>query len=199
MMDVEKLTLTEYQSNCYLVSSEGEAMVIDPGAPSEELTERSSGLDVKYVLNTHAHPDHIGGNEYLKEQLEAPILLHSADRELYRALLEGSPEPDRLLEEGETLELGDLAFEVLHTPGHTPGSMTLVERSERALFTGDLVFSGSIGRTDFPGGSSSEMRKSLVKVVNLGRDGDWMIYPGHGPETSLQQERWTNPFLVELL
>ncbi len=196
-MRVETLVLTEYQSNCYLVESEGEAIIIDPGAPSLELIERVSGLRVKCLLNTHAHPDHIGGDEYLKQKLGVPILLHRAEQELFRWIWGESLQPDQTLTEGDVIRLGRLSFEVLHTPGHTPGSITLLERAERMLFTGDLLFAGSIGRTDFPGGSDSELRKSLQRVVKL--EGDWRIYPGHGPQTTLSHERWTNLFLAELV
>lgn len=194
-MRVEKLILTEYQSNCYVIKSQGEALIIDPGAPSPELLDMVAGLEVKGIVNTHAHPDHIGGDEYLRQKLDAPILLHQDDREFFYAFFGNALKPD-FLSEGEVIEVGSLSFEVLHTPGHTPGSIVLLERGERALFSGDLLFAGSIGRTDFPGGSDTQMRQSLERVVKL--EGDWRVYPGHGPETSLIEERWTNPFLVGL-
>jgi glyoxylase-like metal-dependent hydrolase (beta-lactamase superfamily II) len=196
-MLVETLVLTEYQANCYIVESQGEAMVIDPGEPSPRILERLAGRRVLYILSTHAHPDHIQGNGYLKEQLGASIVLHQADVGLFRAILGETVQPDRLIEEDDVITVGALRFEVLHTPGHTPGSVTLLERGERALFTGDLLFAGSIGRTDFPGGSDIEMRQSLVKIGKL--EGDWRIYPGHGPETTLDHERRTNPFLLALI
>ncbi len=195
-MRIEKLTLTEYQSNCYIVESQGEAMIIDPGEPNPQIVERVTGMRVKYIVNTHAHPDHIAGDQYLKEHLKAPLLLPRQDIELFRVLLGDALQPNQLLQAGDRIEVGGLCFEVLHTPGHTPGSIVLLERQERVIFSGDLLFAGSIGRTDFPGGSDIEMQKSLQRLVKL--EGDWQIYPGHGPETRLSQERWTNPFLVGL-
>lgn len=196
IMRIEKLTLTEYQANCYIVESQGEAMIIDPGEPNPQIVERVTGMKVKYIVNTHAHPDHIAGDEYLKEQLNALLLLPRQDTELFRVLLGDALQPDQLLQEGDRIEVGQLCFEVLHTPGHTPGSIVLLERQERVIFSGDLLFASSIGRTDFPGGSDIEMQKSLKRLVKL--EGDWQIYAGHGPETRLSQERWTNPFLVGL-
>lgn len=195
-MRIEKLTLTEYQSNCYLVESQGEALIIDPGEPNPKIVEGVTGMKVKYIVNTHAHPDHIAGDGYLKEELKAPLLVPRQDLELFRVLLGDALQPEQLLQEGDRIEVGQLCFEVLHTPGHTPGSIVLLERQQRVIFSGDLLFVGSIGRTDFPGGSDIEMQKSLKRLVKL--EGDWQIYPGHGPETRLSQERWTNPFLVGL-
>jgi len=195
-MDVQTFTLTQYQSNCYVVTSNGQSIVIDPGAPDGQIEEAVAATEVVAVVNTHAHPDHIGGNPALKTKLDVPLLLHRADRAWWRTLLGDEVPPDRFIEQGETIDVGDVTFEVMHTPGHCPGQVILIERDERIIFSGDLIFAGSIGRTDFPGGSDEQMRESLARLDKL--EGDWTIYPGHGPVTTLEQERHSNPFLVEL-
>lgn len=195
-MDVQTFTLTQYQSNCYVVTSNGQSLVIDPGAPDAEIVEAVADTDVVAVLNTHAHPDHIGGNPELKAQLDVPLLLHKADRAWWRTLLGDEVSPDRFIEEGETIDVGDVSLEVMHTPGHCPGQVILLDRDERVIFSGDLIFAGAIGRTDFPGGSDEQMRDSLHRLDRL--DGDWAIYPGHGPVTTLEEERQSNPFLFDL-
>jgi len=195
-MHIRTFTLTDYQSNCYVVTSEGQSLIIDPGAADPSVLEAVTGTDVVAVLNTHAHPDHIGGNPQLKRQLDVPLLLHKADRAWWRALLGDDIPPDRFIAEGEAIEVGDVSLEVMHTPGHCPGQVILLDRDERIVFSGDLIFAGSIGRTDFPGGSDAQMSESLRRLDTL--DGDWAIYPGHGPTTTLEQERGSNPFLLDL-
>jgi hydroxyacylglutathione hydrolase len=196
-MKVERLILSAYQSNCYVVESDGEAVVIDPGEPSPKILEMVAGLAVKYILNTHAHPDHIRGNAFLKEHLKVPVVLPEMEREIYKYVAGAEPAlEDWLIREGDLILFGNAKLEALHMPGHSPGLVILLERAERVIFTGDLIFAGSIGRTDFPGGSDIEMRKSLERLVKL--EGDWRLYPGHGPETTLSQERWTNPFLLDV-
>lgn len=195
-MDIQTFTLTDYQSNCYVVISEGQSLVIDPGAPDPGILDAVADTDLVAVLNTHAHPDHIGGNPRLKEERNVPLLLHKEDRAWWRTLLGDDIQPDRYIDEGETIAVGDVSLEVMHTPGHCPGQVVLLEHNERIIFSGDLIFAGSIGRTDFPGGSDPQMRDSLQRLDKL--DGDWTIYPGHGPVTTLDQERHSNPFLLEL-
>lgn len=195
-MHIRTFTLTDYQSNCYVVTSAGQSLIIDPGVADPSVLEAVAGTDVVAVLNTHAHPDHIGGNPQLKRQLDVPLLLHEADRAWWRTLLGDDIQPDRFIEEGETIEVGDVSLEVMHTPGHCPGQVILLDRDERIVFSGDLIFAGSVGRTDFPGGSDTQMSESLQRLDTL--NGDWTIYPGHGPATTLEQERQSNPFLLEL-
>ena len=195
-MEVQTLTLTDYQSNCYVVTSDGQSLVIDPGAPDQGIWDAVADTDVIAIMNTHAHPDHIGGSPQLKKELNVPLLLHKADRAWWRALLGDEVPPDRYIDEGETINVGSVSLEVMHMPGHCPGQVILLEHSRRLIFSGDLIFAGSIGRTDFPGGSDEQMSDSLRRLDKL--EGDWRIYPGHGPVTTLDQERAANPFLIEL-
>jgi hydroxyacylglutathione hydrolase len=192
-VELERLVVGELETNCYVLRSEGEAVVIDPGAPEERLLKALQGHQLKYILLTHAHPDHLGGAAWLKQKCGGAALLHRGDLAGLRRFLPRL-EPDRFLEEGDTVEFDKETLRVLHTPGHSPGSVVFMT-GER-LFVGDLLFWGSIGRTDLPGGSSGEMERSLRRLIDL--DGDFSIYPGHGPETTLAQERVSNPFLREL-
>ena len=195
-MEIQTFTLTDYRSNCYVVIDDGQSLVIDPGELDQGMLNAVAATDVVAVLSTHAHPDHIGANPQLKTERDVPLLLHKADRALWRALLGDEVQPDRFIEEGETIDVGRVSLEVMHMPGHAPGQVILLHRDERIIFSGDLIFAGSIGRTDFPGGSDPQMRDSLARLDKL--DGDWTIYPGHGPVTTLEEERRTNPFLLEL-
>jgi len=193
------------QANCYLVYDEKslDGLIIDPGGPVAPLVAEITQHNVKIraILNTHGHFDHVAGNIELTAY-NAPYGIHPADREL---LLDGggarwfglpassSPEPSWELVEGQTLSAGTLHIDILHTPGHTPGSICILIPEENALFTGDLLFAGNIGRTDLPGGNAYAMRDSLKKLLDLAPALD--VYPGHGPQTTLAQERRQNPWL----
>lgn len=193
-MGLERLVVGELETNCYILESGGEAVIIDPGAAEERLLEALGGHQLRYILLTHGHPDHLGGAPLLKRAWRsAALLLHQGDLPVLRWALPGL-EPDGFLSEGDTIAFGEETLRVLHTPGHSPGS--LVFGDDERLFVGDLLFWGSIGRTDLPGGSPSAMERSLRRLLEL--DGDLSIYPGHGPETTLAQERISNPFLREL-
>lgn len=198
-------------TNCYIAVCEetGEALIIDPGFFAEEKDGILSkivqyGLKVKYVLNTHGHVDHTSGNSILKAFTGANVLIHKDDasmlidpsRNLSSMLGRSSisPRADKLLEDGEIIEVGTLEFRVIHTPGHTKGSISLFCEEESVVFTGDTLFAGSIGRTDLPESSFEEIMLSLrEKLMRL--PDETVVYPGHGGKTTIGRERRTNLFL----
>jgi glyoxylase-like metal-dependent hydrolase (beta-lactamase superfamily II) len=195
--------------NCSIVGDEdtGEAIVIDPGDEIERVQEvlARHKLRAKYIVATHAHIDHVGGLEQLKRATGAPVLMHAGDLPLYQHLAEqaewlGVPSPgivtvDQFLKEGDTLRIGSHVFEVLHTPGHSPGSLSLhLPGEQEKLFSGDTLFQGSIGRTDLWGGSYEEILRSIHDRLLVFPD-ETPVFPGHGPETVIGWERETNPFL----
>lgn len=206
-MNVKCLTVGPMQANCYLVWCEEtkEALVIDPGAEGEKILSAidQEDLDVKYIVNTHGHVDHMEANREVKNQTGAKILIHVNDALLltnsqlnlstYLGSPVSGPPPDILLCEGEDITIGEnLVFQVLHTPGHTRGGISLV--TNKTVFTGDTLFAGSVGRTDFPGGSVKELLSSIKeKLFALGDD--YVIYPGHGPSSTIGEEKKSNPFI----
>ena len=220
-MLIEQFILTAFQQNTRVVSCEDtrKAICIDPGEPSRELVRyiRDNNLELQSIILTHGHLDHIGGTSALASEFpDAEILLHEDEMYLYEALpqqpllmgmqphelrsmgmeYDPPPKPTRFLKHGETLEVGTLKFSVRHSPGHTLGHIVLAEESERAVFTGDCLFSGTIGRTDLPGGDYASLIASIREnVLSLGDD--FTVYCGHGPETTVGRERANNPFLQE--
>lgn len=206
-MRLERLTLGPLAVNCYVLAAEnGEAAVIDPGAEPEVIIDfiRRNHLKVRFLLTTHGHYDHIGAGRKLARVFEASIMIHTedavnltdADRNL--SSMQAAPfqieDAVDTLQDGQHLAIGDFVVETLATPGHTPGSVTF--KVGEALFVGDLLFQGSVGRTDFPGGSADELNDSLRKILTF--PDFTQVYPGHGPETSVGIERRTNPFLKHL-
>ncbi len=202
-LDVVCLTVSMFATNCYLVfcTETREAVVIDPGANGKGIIEKvkSYGLSIKYIINTHAHVDHIGANGKIKETFKVPILLGEKDLQIYEKPAFGlslffkkQPKPDRLISEGTRISFGRVYLDVLETPGHSPGSISLL--SENAVFCGDTLFSGSIGRTDLPGGSHEQLIKSIHEKLLVLQD-HVVIYPGHGPITTPGNEIFANPFI----
>jgi glyoxylase-like metal-dependent hydrolase (beta-lactamase superfamily II) len=206
-MILKMLVVGPIQANCYVLGCERtrEAVVIDPGDDVDTIlmTLAKEKLRCVYIINTHGHFDHSGANKRLKEVTQGQLLLHEADAPMVTSQaasgrmwgmnVENSPPPDRCLKEGDVITFGDVSLKVLHTPGHSPGGISLV--TDSMVFVGDTLFAGSIGRTDFPGGNYDGLLRSVrEKIFTLGDD--VVIYPGHGPETTVGRERRTNPFFV---
>ena len=198
------------QCNCSIVGDEAtrEAMVIDPGDDIQDVLEivRKQNLQVKQIVITHAHIDHVGGAMKLRAATGAPILLNQNDYALLKMLdvqaawigmaNPGKVEIDRSITTGELVSAGSLVADVFHTPGHTEGSICLYFPQEEKLLAGDTLFAGSIGRTDLPGGDTQKIMHSLHDVV-LAFPDETVVVPGHGELTTVGQERETNPFLIK--
>jgi len=194
---------------CYVVGCEktGKGMIIDPGGDEGTILTacEGEGLTVDYIVNTHGHPDHVCGNGIIKQKTGAGIIMHEADAdffarpevESYFAMLglAATPPPDTLVRDGDTITVGELSFTVIHTPGHTPGGMCLYRPPD--LFTGDTLFAGGVGRTDFPGGSTRELLHSIrERLLNLPHE--TVVWPGHGyggVHSTIGDEMRSNPFL----
>lgn len=207
-MEVYTLPLGPFGTNCYVaVGRDGKAAVIDPGlyAPELQALLRDKTSAVELILLTHGHADHISGAAALREKTGAPILIHRLDDEYTDGPLCMADEcgypfapfrADRLLEEGDTVTFADETMTVLHTPGHTPGSVCFLHAEERVLFSGDTLFCLTAGRTDFPRGSRDDLMQSLRRLRDL--DGDYTVYPGHERATRLDAERNRNFFMRRL-
>jgi hydroxyacylglutathione hydrolase len=206
----EILPVGPLHCNCSVIGDEitHEGMVIDPGDDIEDVLAlvHKHNLQVKQIVITHAHIDHVGGAMKLRAATGAPILLNQNDYALLKMLdvqaawigmkNPGKVEIDQSLGQADTLTAGSLTANVIHTPGHTEGSVCLFFPAERMLIAGDTLFAGSIGRTDLPGGSSKKIIDSLQQKV-LALPDDTLVVPGHGPLTTIGEERESNPFLVK--
>jgi glyoxylase-like metal-dependent hydrolase (beta-lactamase superfamily II) len=204
-MIVRQLTVGPLEENCYLLADEaaGGGVLIDPGDEPERLLAavEEAGVTLEAIWLTHAHMDHVGAVAAIRRKVEVPIFLHPLDRALYdRAAQQGAayglsieqpPPPDVALAHGSTLSIGELEFSVMHTPGHAPGLVVI--HGQGVAFVGDLLFAGSIGRTDLPLSSPQAMTRSLERVARL--PAETTVYPGHGPATTIGAELATNPFL----
>ncbi len=207
-MIIRTLAVGPLDVNCYILGCESthEAAVIDPGGGAESIIASlaADGLKLTHILLTHGHWDHVGAVAELKKRFDPRICLHKADEEIYcdapeHAAMFGfqaahPPPVDHFLDNGGSLHVGDLEITVFHTPGHTPGSVCFLTRGK--VFSGDLLFKCSIGRTDLPGGDLDTLLKSIREVVFALPD-DTPVLPGHGPGTTVSDEKTLNPFLVE--
>jgi hydroxyacylglutathione hydrolase len=201
---VKKLVVGPIASNCYIVGSEKtkECMVIDPGADAEDIlkTAQKLGLEIKLIVLTHRHPDHVGAAAQLKEAAGAKVAAHAeaarylpqSPSYMFEPPYEASPYPDRLLKGGDSIDIGDLHFTVLHTPGHTPCGISLAGNG--VVFTGDTLFNYGIGRYDLVDGSYQQLMDSIRTKLMVLAD-DTRVYPGHGPDSTIGTERRANPFL----
>ncbi len=194
-MFVKMFTVGMLAANCFLVGNTetNEAIIVDPGFDRESEAKtiineiERNEFEIKYIINTHGHPDHNGGNRILKDYTKAPILIHE-----YDASLLSNPSADRKLRDGDLIEIGSIELRVVHTPGHSKGSIILL--GSDVVFSGDTLFAGSIGRFDLPGGSLNELVNSLKNNL-LTLPDHVKVYPGHGPVSTIGEERRHNPFL----
>ncbi len=206
-MDIKCMVVGPIGANCYVVScpETKETAIIDPGGDAKRILAyiAENDLQVKYIINTHGHIDHISADDELREPTGAQLLIHAAEASMLQdtngnlsAFMGGSLQikpADRQLNEGDEIKFGTLTFKVLHTPGHTPGGMCLV--GEGVVFTGDTLFAGSIGRTDFPGGSFDQIIDS-IKTKLLILPGETSVLPGHMGSSTIANEKRLNPFLA---
>jgi glyoxylase-like metal-dependent hydrolase (beta-lactamase superfamily II) len=200
-MMLESLTVGPMAANCYIIADPAskEAAVIDPGGDPSKIRRslKKNGLKLKFVINTHGHGDHIGANA----QLGVPVYIHRLDadflgdpkKNLSQVFLFSikSPKAARLLEDGDAIKLGSITLEVIHTPGHTPGSICL--KTDSVIFTGDTLFRAGVGRTDLPGSDESALFRSIRERLFAFGD-DTVIYPGHGEPSTIGDEKRDNPF-----
>ena len=206
-MIIRSLVVGPLENNCYIIEDENnhEAFVTDPGDEPDRIIDliQEHKLKVNYIICTHAHFDHIAAIPELKEATSSHIIIHKDDLDLYenapeQALMWGFeadplPKPDSLVQEGDTISIGNLQFTVFHTPGHSPGGICIYGNS--IIITGDTLFAGSVGRTDLSGGDISQLRKSFKRLMTLPED--TKVLPGHGPETTIGREKAENFFAYE--
>lgn len=207
-LNIQMITAGYLQANCYIVWTDdsNDTVIIDPGGSSEDIIGfiAANKLNPVAIVNTHGHADHIGANEILKDEYRCPIMIHEDDADyltnatLNLSMMIGfinssvSPPADRLLKQGDVIHVGSASLAVIHTPGHTPGGICLFDGKH--LFSGDTLFAGGIGRTDFPGGSYNQLMESIRSKLMVLPD-DTEVYPGHGTTTTIGDERSSNPFI----
>jgi glyoxylase-like metal-dependent hydrolase (beta-lactamase superfamily II) len=204
-VNVQTFTVGAFQENAYLVIDErtNRAVIVDPGSEGDRLVEAivSSSADVEAIWITHGHVDHLGAIASIKRKWDVPVYLHPADKRLYAAAprqaevygipFEEPPPPDREFSDGQRLMLGDTEMEIMHAPGHSPGHVVIYGGG--IALVGDCLFAGSIGRTDLPFSNPPDLAVSLEKISSL--PAETIVYPGHGMDTTIGEERKSNPFL----
>lgn len=207
-MIVKNIVVGPLESNCFIIGDEisRKAIVIDPGDEPDRILEtlRTSGLTLEYIICTHAHFDHVGAVSEIKKETGAEVIIHKDELDLYRAAgdiaaslgydIGGLPDPDRLVHEGDEISVGTIIFKVLHTPGHSPGGICLF--GEGLVITGDTLFAGSVGRTDFYGGDMDKLKQSFQKLMSLPLE--TRVLAGHGPNSTVGRERSGNFFSREI-
>ncbi|MGB2696718.1 MAG: MBL fold metallo-hydrolase [Candidatus Zixiibacteriota bacterium] len=205
-MLVKKLVVGDLQTNCYILGDEKtkEGVVIDPGGDPEDIEKviQKEGLKIKYIILTHGHVDHIAALTELKKKTNALILIHPADSDMLvdptynLSSFTGQdlicPKADRFLDEEDKVKVGGFELKVLHTPGHSPGGISLFV--DKMIFTGDTLFCEGVGRSDLPGASHTQLLESIKNKILLKPD-DTVVYPGHGPETTIGEEKRNNPWI----
>ena len=206
-MKYEILIVGSLETNCYLVYCQDslECAIVDPGADADRIFLMISRKNLKpeLILNTHGHIDHIGANKDVKEKFNIPLYLHSADSPMLENVQQSemaiflgamdSPPPDNLLNDGDKIKIGKSFLQVIHTPGHSPGSVSFL--GDGFLISGDTLFFGGVGRTDLPGGSWKDMESSIKNKI-LTMPDEMVVLPGHGPSTTVGQEKRANPFIT---
>ncbi len=205
-MEIIAFVTTPFAENCYLIKDGGETLVIDPGEATPELLRALEGETVKTLVNTHAHIDHVGGNAEVLKRTGAELVCHqdcvemlesvAAQGMMFGMQVDNSPPPDRFIDEGDTVTVGGTELGVVYAPGHAPGHIALV--GDGFIIGGDVLFAGSIGRTDLPGGSYETLITS-IKEKFMPLPDETVVYSGHGPATTIGQERRTNPFVLSVL
>ena len=206
-MKIKIFSLGPLGTNCYVLSKEDQAIVIDPGGEANIVTDylKDQSLTLNAILLTHAHYDHIGGVDELRKQHEVEVYMHELEKDwLMEPELNGSHQflspnqkikthhPEKLIDEGHH-QIGSFEFDIIHTPGHSPGSISFIFPDEHVLISGDVLFHHGVGRTDLIDGSLEELANSIInKIYKL--PGAYTVYPGHGPSTTIETEKNTNPY-----
>jgi hydroxyacylglutathione hydrolase len=210
MIQIQTFTFNPFSENTYVVFDQtGEGVVIDPGCyDAQEKAAlakfiEDEGIKIKYLLNTHCHIDHVLGNDFVKEKYKVPFLIHAKEEPVLKSVKAYAPSygfaqyhealPDQFLKEDDKVSFGNCVFQVLFLPGHAPGHIGFYQRESKSLFSGDVLFEGSIGRTDLPGGDFNTLIKSIHQKIFTLPD-DVTVYAGHGDPTTVGEEKASNPF-----